>query len=54
MIVNGAMNRTKNPRAVAGIVAPAPRPTPLGAAVVAAIMTFPVAVTVLFVDLLLL
>jgi len=44
----------KESKSVAGIRAPAPRPTPLGAALVAVIMTFPVAVTILFVDLLLL
>ncbi|MFG5382164.1 hypothetical protein [Yoonia sp. R2-816] len=41
-------------RPVAGVVAPAARPTVLGAAVIATTMTFPVAVTILFVDLLLL
>jgi hypothetical protein len=45
-------HKTKN--AVAGAHAPAVRPTPLGAALFAAIITFPVAVTILFVDLLLL
>jgi hypothetical protein len=44
----------KSKSAVAGVNAPAVRPTPLGAALVAAIITFPVAVTILFVDLLLL
>lgn len=39
---------------VAGIHAPTPKPTVLGAALIAVIMTFPVAVTILFVDLLLL
>ncbi|MEL6840334.1 MAG: hypothetical protein AAFP85_13655 [Pseudomonadota bacterium] len=39
---------------VSGVVAPPPRPTPLGAAVVAAIITFPIGVTLLVVDLLLL
>ncbi|EBA11735.1 hypothetical protein [Roseobacter sp. CCS2] len=44
----------KRNNSVSGVQAPAPRPTPLGAALVAVIMTFPVAVTILFVDLLLL
>ncbi|WP_247225732.1 hypothetical protein [Yoonia sp. F2084L] len=39
---------------VSGVRAPTPRPTVLGAAVTATVMTFPVAVTILFVDLLLL
>jgi hypothetical protein len=44
----------KQNKSVAGVCAPAPRPTPLGAALIAAIITFPVALTILFVDLLLL
>ncbi|MEJ8560393.1 hypothetical protein QTO30_03500 [Yoonia sp. GPGPB17] len=44
----------KHAQSVSGVVAPAPRPTVLGAALIAVIMTFPVAVTVLFVGLLLL
>ncbi|MEL7181301.1 MAG: hypothetical protein AAFN63_15850 [Pseudomonadota bacterium] len=44
----------KNKKTVSGVSAPAPRPTLLGAALIATIMTFPVAVTILFVDLLLL
>lgn len=39
---------------VSGIIAPAPRPTVLGAAIVAAIITFPIGVTLVLVDLLLL
>jgi hypothetical protein len=52
MINAGMKNKTKN--AVAGVRAPSVRPTPLGAALAAAIITFPIAVTILFVDLLLL
>ncbi|WP_168769053.1 hypothetical protein [Yoonia maricola] len=44
----------KRSKPVSGVNAPAPKPTPLGAALIAAIITFPVAVTILFVDLLLL
>jgi len=44
----------KKNKSVAGVYAPATRPTALGAALIAAIITFPVAVTILFVDLLLL
>ena len=44
----------KQSNSVSGIRAPAPRPTVLGAALIAVIMTFPVVVTILFVDLLLL
>lgn len=39
---------------VAGVIAPPPRPTILGAAVVAAAVTFPIGITILVVDLLLL
>ena len=46
--------RFKKSRPIAGVIAPAPRPTVLGAAIVAAIITFPVSVTLLLVDLLLL
>jgi hypothetical protein len=46
-------NPTKS-RAVSGVVAPAPRPTPLGAAVIAAMITFPIGMTLIVVDLLLL
>lgn len=44
----------KQTHSVSGVQARAARPTVLGAAVLAVIMTFPVAVTILFVDLLLL
>ncbi|WP_341365643.1 hypothetical protein [Yoonia sp. BS5-3] len=40
-------------RTVAGISAPPPRPTVLGAALVAATITFPIGVTLLVIDLLL-
>lgn len=41
-------------RSVAGITATAPRPTILGAAVVAAIITFPIGVTIHVIALILL
>jgi hypothetical protein len=44
----------KAPNAVAGVNAPPPRPTVLGAAVVAALIAFPVGITLFTVDLLLL
>ena len=44
----------KSIRRIAGVHAPPARPTGLGAALAAALITFPVAVTILFVDLLLL
>ena len=54
-MVNGVMlRRSSKPRPVAGVVARAPRPTALGAAVVAAIITFPIGVMILLVDMLLL
>ena len=52
MINAGMKTKTKN--TVAGVHAPAVRLTTLGAALAAAIITFPIAVTILFVDLLLL
>ena len=52
MINAGMKHRIQNK--VAGVCAPAVRPTALGAALAAAIITFPIAVTILFVDLLLL
>jgi hypothetical protein len=45
---------SKSRKTVLGVSAPAVRPTALGAALAAAVITFPVAVTILFVDLLLL
>lgn len=54
-MVNGPMlHRTSKRRTVSGVAAPAPRPTALGAAVIAAIITFPIGVTLFVVDLLLL
>ena len=44
----------KKRKTISGIYAPYAKPTPLGAALVAALITFPVGVTILFVDLLLL
>ena len=41
-------------KSVSGITAPAPRPTVLGAAIMAGIITFPVGLVVFLVDLLLL
>ena len=41
-------------KSILGITAPAPRPTVLGAAIVAGIVTFPIGVTVVLIDLLLL
>ena len=51
-MVNERMKNAKD--TVSGVNAPAQRPTVLGAALAAAVITFPVAVTILFVDLLLL
>jgi len=51
-VVNAAM--TNQSKSVSGVCAPAARPTPLGAALFAVVTTFPVTVTILFVDLLLL
>jgi hypothetical protein len=47
-------NANRTPRPVHGIIAAPVRPTVLGAAVVAGAITFPVSVTILFVNLLLL
>ncbi|WP_165614958.1 hypothetical protein [Yoonia tamlensis] len=44
----------KQNKSVAGVDAPPPRPTVLGAAVVAALIAFPVGITLFTVDLLLL
>jgi hypothetical protein len=54
-MVNGAMKKRTNPtQRVSGIIAPAPRLTLLGAALIAVIISFPVGVTLLVMDLLLL
>jgi len=45
---------TKHSKYVSGVRAPAARLTPLGATLFAVVTTFPVTVTILFVDLLLL
>jgi len=52
MINAGMKLRTQTK--VAGVYAPATCPTALGAALAAAIIMFPITVTILFVDLLLL
>ncbi|MCG3267570.1 hypothetical protein Yoon_07545 [Yoonia sp. I 8.24] len=44
----------KRANSVAGVIAPPPRPTALGAAMVAALISFPVGITLFTVDLLLL
>ena len=55
MVVNGGMKKHVPARhSVAGVIAPAPRPTPLGAALMAAFITFPIGVTIFLMDLLLL
>jgi hypothetical protein len=46
--------RRINQNSVFGATAPAPRPTVLGAALAAIIITFPVVVTILLMDLLML
>jgi hypothetical protein len=45
--------KSRNIKSIAGVVAPAPRPTPLGAAVFATVITFPIGMTLLMVNLLL-
>jgi hypothetical protein len=47
-------NKQNTSKAVAGVIAAPPRPTVLGAALMAAIITFPIGMTILLVDLLLL
>jgi hypothetical protein len=47
-------NRKDRECAVSGVIAPPPRPTVLGAALAATAITFPVALTILLMDLLLL
>lgn len=55
MVVNGGMIKHVPARhCVAGVIAPAPRPTMLGAALMAAFITFPIAVTIFLMDLMML